>query len=94
MRLTEQEITNAICVSVAQRRMVKPTDVDVSMMWDEDYGFSAEVYVSGRNQILVQATILEAIEQYMYQQYDQRIFRDQIQLVLDEEIVADIQQSY
>ncbi|WP_442604006.1 DUF2653 family protein [Paenibacillus sp. KN14-4R] len=93
MRLSEQDITNAICVNVAQRRMVKPTDVDVSMMWDEDYGFSAEIYVGGRSQILVQATILEAIEQYMYQQFDMRVFRDQIHLVLDEEIVADIEQG-
>jgi hypothetical protein len=90
MRLSEQEVINAVCLNMAERKQVKPTDVNVELMWDEDTGFSAEVFTNGRSQILIQGNILEAIEQYMYNQYDMRVFRDQIELRLEEEIVADI----
>ncbi|MEW9701676.1 DUF2653 family protein [Paenibacillus sp. SI8] len=90
MRLSEQEIINAICLHMAERKRLQPTDVDVEMMWDEDLGFSAEIFAEGRSQILTQANLLEAIVQYVYNQYETRVFWDQIQLALDEEIVADI----
>jgi hypothetical protein len=90
MRLSEQEVINAVCLNMAERKQVKPTDVNVELLWDEDTGFSAEVFTNGRSQILIQGNLLEAIEQYMYNQYDMRVFRDQIELRLEEEIVADI----
>jgi hypothetical protein len=90
MRLSEQEVINAVCLNMAERKQVKPTDVNVELMWDEDTGFSAEVFTNGRSQILVQGNLLEAIEQYMYNQYEMRVFRDQIELRLEEEIVAEI----
>jgi hypothetical protein len=90
MRLSEQEIINAICLNMAERKRLKPTDIDVEMMWDEDLGFSAEISAEGRSQMLIQANLLEAIEQYLLNQYQMRVFRDQIQLVLEDEIVADV----
>jgi len=90
MRLSEDAIVNAICLSVARRKMIQPTQVEVQMMWDEEYGFSAEATAAGRSQILIQATILEAIEQYMNQVHNVRVFRDQITLVLEDEIIAEI----
>ncbi|SEB60489.1 YxcD family protein [Paenibacillus sp. GP183] len=90
MHLSEQEVINAVCLNMAERKQVKPTDVNVELMWDEDTGFSAEVFTNGRSQILVQGNLLEAIEQYMYNQYEMRVFRDQIELRLEEEIVAEI----
>ncbi|MFD7524650.1 DUF2653 family protein [Paenibacillus chitinolyticus] len=87
MKLTEQEITNALCVNMAQRKQLHPSQVEVVLMWDEDLGFSAEVFAEGRNQILVEANIYEAIMQYLSQQQI-RVFRDQIQLDLEDEIVA------
>ncbi|TCZ81077.1 DUF2653 family protein [Paenibacillus albiflavus] len=91
MRLSGQEIVNALCINIAARKMIQPDQVDVELMWDDDYGFSAEVFVGERNQILIEASIHEAIEQYVYKEYNIRIFRDQIQLVLtDEDIEADI----
>jgi len=90
MRLSEDVIVNAICLHTARRKMIQPTQVQVEMMWDEDYGFSAEVHAEGRSQIIIHATILEAIEQYLHQEYDMRVFRDQITLVLEDEIIADI----
>lgn len=94
MRLTGQEIVNAMCINIALRKMVKPTEVDVELAWDDELGFSAEVFVGERSQIFAEPGILEAIEQYVYQEYNLRVFRDQIKLVLtDEDIEAEISES-
>ena len=90
MRLSEQDITNAICLHVAERKQLHPTQVEVELMWDEDLGFSAEVHAGGRSQIFIAANILEAIERYLFKEHNMRVFRDQIRLNLEDEIVADI----
>ncbi|MFH5184647.1 YxcD family protein [Paenibacillus sp. TAB 01] len=90
MRLTEQDIINAICLHMAERKQLQPTQIEVEMMWDEDYGFSAEVHAEGRSQIIIAANILEAVERYLLTQMNVRVFRDQIHLKLEDEIIADI----
>ncbi|CAG7648490.1 YxcD family protein [Paenibacillus allorhizosphaerae] len=90
MRLSEQEIINAICLHVAERKQLHPTQVEVELMWDEDLGFSAEVHADGRSQIFIAANMLEAIERYLLKEHNMRVFRDQIRLSLEDEIVADI----
>jgi hypothetical protein len=90
MRLSEQDIMNAICLHIAERKKIKPEQVQVQLMWDEDLGYSAEVLVDGRNQILIEANILEAIERYLFVLWDQRVFRSQISLEIDEEMFATI----
>ncbi|MCA0758529.1 YxcD family protein [Paenibacillus sp. N4] len=92
MRIYSDEIINAICMHMAQRRGVKPTDVEVQLSWEEEYGFTAEVWVNGRSQYIIEANILEAIEQYMYQQYNRRVFRSGIKLDADEQFWADIEE--
>jgi hypothetical protein len=93
MRLNEQEIVNAICLHVAERKQLNPSQVNVELMWDENLGFSAQVQAEGRSQVIVEANMLEAIERYMLKQYDQRIFRSQIHLDVEEEMFADIHDS-
>jgi len=91
MRLSMDEIVNAICLHMAERKQLQPNEIEVELSWDEELGFTAEVWVQGRSQYLVEANMLEAIERYMFTQYNQRIFRSQIQLVVGEdEMVADI----
>jgi hypothetical protein len=92
MRLSEQDIMNAICMHIAERKQIKPEQVRVQLMWDEDLGYSAEVLVDGRNQILIEANILEAIERYLLVLWDQRVYRSQISLEIDEEMYASIQE--
>ncbi|MVP00452.1 MULTISPECIES: DUF2653 family protein [Paenibacillus] len=87
MKLNEQEITNALCLNMAQRKQLNPSQVEVVLMWDEDLGFSAEVFAEGRNQILIEANIHEALMQFLAQQQI-RVFREQIRLELEDEIVA------
>lgn len=91
MRIYTDEIINAVCLNMAERRGVSPTEVEVQLSWDEQYGFTAEVWVQGRSQYIVEANILEAIERYMYSQYQRRVFRSQITLDADEEFWADIE---
>ncbi|MFD2115861.1 YxcD family protein [Paenibacillus yanchengensis] len=85
MRLYTDEIVNAVCLHIADRRDVQPTDVEVQLSWEEQYGFTAEIWVNGRSQYLLEANLLEAIEQYMYTEYDRRVFRSEITLNGDEE---------
>lgn len=88
MILHEQEIVNAICLHMAERKQVPPDRVSVELCWDEQLGFSAEVTVDGRNQYLVEANMLEAIERYMWKTYNRRVFRDEIRLDVEEEMIA------
>jgi len=90
MRLSMDEIVNAVCLHFAERKGVKPIDVEVQLQWDEEYGYTAEVWVLGRSQYIVEANLLEAIERYMFTEYGMRVYRDQIRLGLDDEIWADI----
>ncbi|GGF89543.1 YxcD family protein [Paenibacillus abyssi] len=85
MRIYTDEIINAICLHIADRKSVALTAVEAELAWDEQYGFTAEVWVHERSQYLVEANLLEAIEQYMFKQYQRRIFRSQIKLGLDDE---------
>lgn len=45
MILSMDEIVNAICLHMAERKGVQPTDVTVELSWEEDTGYSAEVHV-------------------------------------------------
>lgn len=89
-RIYTDEIINAVCLHMADRRGVKPSDVEVQLSWEEQYGFTAEVWISGRSQYLIESNLLEAIEQYMFKQYNRRVFRSDIKLDADEEFWADI----
>ncbi|SEM80412.1 YxcD family protein [Paenibacillus sp. OV219] len=91
MKIFTDEIINAVCLHMAERRGVSPTDVEVQLSWEEQYGYTAEVWIHGRNQYLIEANLLEAIEQYLWKQYQIRKFRSQITLDADEEFWADIE---
>lgn len=92
MRLDEQDIVNAICMHMAERKQTTPDNVNVSLMWDEELGFSAEVTVDGRSQFIVEANMLEALERYLLNHYEMRVFRSQIQLDVEDEMFATVSQ--
>jgi hypothetical protein len=91
MKLSEQDIMNAICLHMASRKQIRPEQVEVELMYEDDLGYSAEITAEGRNQILIEANMLEAIERYLYTELNKRVFRDQIKLAIEEEMVAYIQ---
>lgn len=82
--LSEQDIINAVCVYIARKKQVKPEEVEVELMFDDDYGFSAEAYVADRKQVLITANIIEALRLWL----DEYLKRDPyvgIKLILDDE---------
>ncbi|WP_077620460.1 YxcD family protein [Bacillus sinesaloumensis] len=89
--LSEQEIINAVCVYIGLKKQVKPEEVEVELMYDDDYGFSAEVYVNDRKQVLIMANLIEAIRLWLGEFLNRDPYAG-IKLVLDEEegIIAHI----
>lgn len=84
LTINEQDVVNAICLYVADKKQVQPEEVEVELMFDDDYGFSAETFVQGRKQILVKQNMIEALRMWL----DQVLGRDPfsgIELVLDDE---------
>jgi len=59
--IPEQDIINALCVYISRKKQVRPEEVEVELMYDDDYGFSAESYVNGRKQVLIAQNIIEAL---------------------------------
>lgn len=92
MILSMDEIVNAVCLHQAERKGVKPTDVTVELSWEEDTGYTAEVWVNGRSQYLIEANLTEAILRYLYTEYNIRAYREQVKLELEDEIIAIVQQ--
>lgn len=93
MRLSEQEIINAICMHMAERKQLQPNEITVQLLWDEDLGYSAEVTASGRSQFIVEANMKEAIERYVHSEYETRIYRNQISLEIEDEMIVIISDS-
>ncbi|TJY44253.1 DUF2653 family protein [Cohnella pontilimi] len=89
-RLSMDEIVNAVCLNMAERHEVPVESVQVELLYDEDQGFSAEVWVNNRSRFLVEANLKEAIMRYMETQYGRRVYPSQIQLDVEDEIWADI----
>ncbi|MEC0127516.1 YxcD family protein [Paenibacillus pabuli] len=92
MVLSMDEIVNAICIHMAERKGVRPTDVNVELSWEEETGYSAEVWIQGRSQYLVESNMIEAILRYLHSEYDIRAYRENVRLDLDEEITAIVNQ--
>ncbi len=85
IKISEQDVINAICLYTADKRHISPQEVNVELMWDEDYGFSAEVYVFGRQQVLIQANMIEAIRFWLHSVLKRDPFAAALELVLNDE---------
>lgn len=83
--VAEQDIINALCLYIADKKQVTPHQVEIELMFDDDYGFSAESYVHGRKQILITANIIEALRSWLYSEMGIDPFAARIQLVLDDD---------
>ncbi|MCI0764973.1 YxcD family protein [Bacillus sp. TL12] len=84
IKISEQELINALCVYIAEKRQVGPEEVLTELMYDDDYGFSAEVEVNGRKQILIQANLIEALRLWLDREYNVNPFAVRLQLELDD----------
>jgi hypothetical protein len=84
LKIDEQDIVNAICMYIGDKKQVAPEEVTVELMYDDDVGFSAETFVHGRKQILIKQNMIEALRMWL----DEVLRKDPfsgIELVLDDE---------
>ncbi|MFB6467088.1 YxcD family protein [Cytobacillus sp. Hz8] len=82
--ISEQDIINAICLYIAGKRQISPQEVEVELMYDDDYGFSAEAFVNGRKQVLITQNLIEALRHWLDQILNMDPFSP-IELQLDDE---------
>lgn len=83
--IPEQDIVNAICLFLADKKGVSPEDVQVELMYDDDYGFSAEAYVQGRKQVLVESNMIEAVRFWLDTEMKADPFAASLRLSLEDE---------
>ncbi|GAA4721816.1 YxcD family protein [Brevibacillus fulvus] len=85
IKIGEQELVNAVCLLIASKKQIKPEQVNVELMWDEDEGFSAEVDALGRQQILIEANLIEAIRFWLQTELGRDPYAAGLELQLDDE---------
>lgn len=83
--ISEQDIVNAICLHLADKKGVRPEDVQVELIYDDDYGFSAEAYVNGRKQVLIESNMIEALRYWLDNEMHVDPFSASLRLVLDDD---------
>jgi hypothetical protein len=83
--ISEQDIINAICIYHSRKKYVTPEEVEVELMYDEDDGFSAEVFVNGQQQILITVDIITALRLWIDEILNRDPFAASIKLLLDDE---------
>ena len=82
--IPEQDIINAICVYIARKKQVRPEEVEVELMYDDDYGFSAEAFVHDRKQVLITQNMIEALRLWLEEYLNMDPYIG-LKLVLDDE---------
>lgn len=82
--ISEQDIINALCIYIARKKQINPEEVEIELMYDDDYGFSAESYVNGRKQVLITVNIIEALRLWLDEVLNEDPYSG-IELVLDDE---------
>jgi hypothetical protein len=85
LKISEQDIINALCLYIADKKQTAPQEVEIELMYDDDYGFSAEAHVHGRKQILITANMIEALRLWLDVQLGMDPFGTGLEMVLDDE---------
>ena len=90
IKISEQDIINALCSYISDKKDVSPYEVEIELMFDDEYGFSAESHVLGRKQILATVNMIEAIRFWLDTELKMDPFAAGIELVLvdNEGIIA------
>ncbi|TQR09270.1 YxcD family protein [Psychrobacillus soli] len=90
--IPEQNIINAVCVYIARQKHVKPEEVEVELMYDDDSGFTAEAFVNGQQQLLNTLNLIEALRISIKEFLNLDPNSTGIELILDDEegIIASV----
>jgi len=81
-KIDEQEIVNAICVFTANKKGISPEVVFVELLFDDDEGYSAEVEVNGRKELISEARMVEVLRNWVDLEYNMDPFSVGVQFDL------------
>lgn len=85
LKISEQDIVNSVCLYMADKKTINPEEIDVELMFDDKaYGFSAEIYFNGRNQILTHKDLIESLRYWIKREMNRNPYSG-IELVLEEQ---------
>ena len=82
--IPEQNIINAICVHFGRKVNATPEEVEVELIFDDETGFSAEVYVNNQKHELSTLDIIDSLRQTMREFLNLDPISTGIELVFDE----------
>ncbi|MEI2361165.1 YxcD family protein [Priestia sp. YIM B13446] len=85
IKISEQDIINAMCLYIAEKKQVQPQEVEIELMYDDDYGFSAESYVHDRKQVHITLNIIEALRFWLDAEMNVDPYAAGLELELDDE---------
>jgi len=89
----EQDVVDSVCVFTAAKEGTNPENVDVNLVFEPSYGFSASANVGGRARNLNEQDLVDAIVVYLRDYHN--FYPDQLRVELlykeHEGIIASIQ---
>ncbi|MDD1513800.1 YxcD family protein [Priestia megaterium] len=85
IKISEQDIINAMCLYIAEKKQVQPQEVEIELMYDDDYGFSAQSYVHDRKQVHITLNIIEALRFWLDREMNVDPYAAGLELELDDE---------
>ena len=90
LKLTEQDLINAVCFFHAKFKSVRPEDVEVELSFDDDAGYGAEACINGNCDLYNTTNFITAIRLYIDEQLGKDSISARIVLDIEDEMVAHI----
>ena len=90
LKLTEQDLINAVCLFHAKFKSVSPEEVEVELSYDDDAGYGAEAYINGSCDLYNTTNFITAIRLYIDEQLGKDSLSARIVLDIEDEMVANV----
>jgi hypothetical protein len=84
LKLSEQEIINALCVYISRQENTAPEEVMVELIFDDDTGFGAEAEFRHQHQFVKESVMIQALRKWVQSQHGLDPFSVGIQLELND----------
>lgn len=86
LKLSEQDLINAVCMYVADQHYAYPENVMAVLTYDDDTGYGADVELNGRDlEPLTEPKLIQAIRQYLEEAYSIDPFAVSIRLEIEDQ---------
>ena len=90
LKLTEQDLINAVCLFHAKFKSVSPKEIEVELSFDDDAGYVAEACINGSCDLYNTTNFITAIRLYLDEQLGKDSISARIELDIEDEMVANI----